>query len=139
VAINTNTSHVYALGGVGVDNRRVSTPTPAHLPLPTEIVKTEVQETDDFGTWETTYTVCTPVSSGCPAATANAAALGFASVQTAIGIEDTVTLTSPPGGLDVVYLIFNDSDGVPEPNTFLLLATALAGGGLLPRCSALRP
>jgi hypothetical protein len=59
----------------------------------------------------------------------------FASPTTALGIQNTVTITlgAIPAGVEPVF-IDNFNDGIevtPEPSTLILMGSALAGLGLL--------
>jgi hypothetical protein len=96
----------------------------------------EITETSNgSGGYTTVFTVCTPGASGCTLSHQGAASLGFASPQTEIGIEDTVTISTVAGQARTVYIDSFDNDfmDAPEPSTLLLVGTALVGVGLLGR------
>jgi hypothetical protein len=95
----------------------------------------EITETSNGSGYTTAFTVCTPGASGCTVSHPGAASISFASAQTEIGIEDTVTISTVAGQARTVYIDSFDNDfmDAPEPPTFFLLGTALMGVGLLGR------
>jgi hypothetical protein len=96
----------------------------------------EITETSkSSGGYTTVFTVCTPGASGCTVSHPTAASISFTSAQTEIGIEDTVTISTVSGQARTVFIDSFDHDfmDAPEPSTFALFGTALAGLGLL-RC-----
>ncbi len=84
------------------------------------------------GGFNTVYIVCTPGASGCTTSNPSAASIEFLA-QTEIGISDTVSIRTVTGETSPVFIdSFDDSFmDLPEPSSFVLLGTALAGVGLL--------
>jgi hypothetical protein len=94
----------------------------------------EITETSKgSGGYTTVFTVCTPGASGCTVSHPTTASISFNSVQTEIGIEDTVTISTVSGQARTVFIDSFDNEfmDAPEPSTFVLFGTALAGVGLL--------
>jgi hypothetical protein len=91
------------------------------------------QTSKSGGGYKTLFTACTPGASGCSVTHPATASITFASTQTQIGIQNTVTISTVPGETTTVYIdSFNDNYmNAPEPSTFALFGTALAGLGLL--------
>jgi hypothetical protein len=102
-----------------------------------EVVQTENNLGGTYGTgFTTSYVVCAPGVTTCVLQPSPASAyLGFALPTTSIGIQNTVTITlgAVAGGVEPVFLdSFNDGfETTPEPSTFILMGSALAGLGLL--------
>ena len=95
-----------------------------------EIQQTENNTNNGFNT---TYTVCAPGATTCVLQSSPTAAFNFLAKATSIGIQDTVTIFIPSGGTEPVFIdgFDNSFDTVPEPSTFILLGSALAGLGFL--------
>jgi PEP-CTERM motif len=95
-----------------------------------EITMTTAGGVDNY---TTVYSVCTPGASGCTLSTPSSASITFGAV-TQIGIEDTVTIDTIFGEDRAIFLNSFDNgfyEGTPEPSTFVLLGTGLAGFGIL--------
>lgn len=97
-----------------------------------QIVDTYTHGTTPYFT--TVYTVCTPSGTAtvdCTAATPGAASISLAG-YTKIGIEDTISIFANSENLDLYIDSFDNTfTTAPEPSTFVLLGTALAGIGLV--------
>jgi hypothetical protein len=84
------------------------------------------------GGFTSVFTVCTPGASGCTTSNPGIASITFIS-QTDIGISDTVSIRTVAGETSPVFIDSFDNGfmDAPEPSTFVLLGSALAGVGLL--------
>lgn len=91
-----------------------------------------LQVSNGSGGYNTSFTVCTPGASGCTTSTPGIATITFAT-QSEIGISDTVSIKTVTGETSPVFIDSFDSDfmDAPEPSTFVLFGSALAGIGLL--------
>lgn len=93
----------------------------------------EISATSQGSSYTYVYTVCAPGASGCSVTMPGSADITFATPQTEVAIEDTVSIAAATGGTNAVFIDAFDNtfdDAVPEPSTLILLGTSLAGIGL---------
>lgn len=94
----------------------------------------EIVETSTGTGFTTQDTVCSPTLGGCTGTNSSSAFLSFAG-QTAIAVQETISLDAVVGCDDTLALNSFDAEfyEAPEPSTLLLLGSAMAGLVILRR------